>query len=74
MEATERGDSEKVERTRLEAATEKAKELCERLEEKTVEAAKVTDRAIREYPYESIAIAFGVGLVIGLLAVWSRRD
>ncbi len=74
MEATERGDSEKVERTRLEAATEKAKELCERLEEKTVEAAKVTDRAIREYPYESIAIAFGVGLVIGLLAMWSRRD
>jgi len=37
------------------------------LEEKTKEAAKATDRTIREHPYESIGIAFGVGLLIGVL-------
>ena len=34
--------------------------------------AKATDRAIREHPYPSIAIAFGVGLLVGFLA--RRRD
>jgi ElaB/YqjD/DUF883 family membrane-anchored ribosome-binding protein len=75
MEATERGDSEKGElRAKLEAATEKAKEVCKRLEEKTVAAAKVTDKTIREHPYEAVGIAFGVGLLIGVLAMRFRRD
>jgi ElaB/YqjD/DUF883 family membrane-anchored ribosome-binding protein len=75
MEATERGDSEKGElRAKMEAVVEKAKVVCERLEEKTVEAAKVTDRAIREHPYQSIGIGFGVGLLIGVLATRCRHD
>ena len=75
METTERGDIEKHElRAKLEAAVEKAKAVCERLEEKTVEAAKVTDKAIREHPYQSIGIAFGVGLLIGVLAMRYRHD
>jgi ElaB/YqjD/DUF883 family membrane-anchored ribosome-binding protein len=46
MEATERGDKEKSElRAKLEAAVEKAKAACESLEEKTVAAAKATDKA-----------------------------
>jgi ElaB/YqjD/DUF883 family membrane-anchored ribosome-binding protein len=32
-----------------------------------VQAAKATDRVIREHPYESIGAAFGVGLLLGLL-------
>ena len=32
--------------------------------------AETTNRAIRERPYQTIGIAFGVGLVVGLLA-WS---
>ena len=30
-------------------------------------SARATDRAIREHPYESIGIAFGVGVLIGVL-------
>ena len=54
-------------RGRLAGALESAKDTCLRLEEKTVAAAKATDRTIREHPYESIGIAFGVGLLVGVL-------
>jgi ElaB/YqjD/DUF883 family membrane-anchored ribosome-binding protein len=54
-------------RGRLAAALESAKATCHRLEEKTVAAAKATDRTIRDHPYESIGIAFGVGLLVGVL-------
>jgi ElaB/YqjD/DUF883 family membrane-anchored ribosome-binding protein len=75
MEATERGDTDKHElRAKLEAATERAKEVCRRLQEQTVAAAKATDKAVHEHPYQALGIAFGVGLLIGALARWSRRD
>jgi len=54
-------------RSRLTAALESAKATCHRMEEKTVAAAKATDRTIREHPYESIGIAFGLGLLVGVL-------
>jgi len=54
-------------RSRLTAALESAKATCHHLEEKTAAAAKATDRTIREHPYESIGIAFGVGLLVGVL-------
>ena len=74
MEATEREDKEKSElRAKLEAAVEKAKATCERLEEKTVAAAKATDKAVREHPYQAVGIAFGVGVLIGVLVARSRR-
>jgi ElaB/YqjD/DUF883 family membrane-anchored ribosome-binding protein len=75
MEATEHGDSEQGQlRAKLEAATEKAKEVCKRLQEQTVAAAKATDKAVREHPYPALGIAFGVGLLIGVLAARSRRE
>ena len=69
MHATAGQAGEKVAemRSRLAAALEAAKTTCHRLEEKTVAAAKATDRTIREHPYESIGIAFGVGLLVGVL-------
>lgn len=54
-------------RSRLSAAMESAKATFRRLEEKTVAAAKATDHVIREHPYESIGVAFGVGLLVGVL-------
>jgi ElaB/YqjD/DUF883 family membrane-anchored ribosome-binding protein len=54
-------------RSRLAAALESAKVTCQRLEEKSLAAAKATDRVIRDHPYESIGVAFGVGLLIGVL-------
>jgi ElaB/YqjD/DUF883 family membrane-anchored ribosome-binding protein len=74
MEATKHGESEQSElRAKLEAATEKAKVLCQTLQDKTAAAAKATDEAVREHPYQAIGIAFGVGVLIGVLAAWGRR-
>jgi ElaB/YqjD/DUF883 family membrane-anchored ribosome-binding protein len=69
MKATAGQAGEKVAelRSRLAVAIESAKGTCHRLEETTVAAAKATDRTIREHPYESIGIAFGVGLLVGVL-------
>lgn len=72
--AGENGEKGRALRAKLEEAVEKAKALYNRLEDKTVEAAKATDKTIRAHPYESIGIAFGVGLLIGVLAARSRRD
>lgn len=65
--AGEAGEKVKELRSRLAKALESAKATCERLQDKTVEAAKATDHVIREHPYESIGVAFGVGLLIGVL-------
>lgn len=69
LKATASDMSEKAReaRARLGEALEKAKATYQRMEEKTVAAAKATDKVIREHPYESIGIAFGVGLLLGVL-------
>ncbi|HEY5911373.1 MAG TPA: hypothetical protein VJA21_12295 [Verrucomicrobiae bacterium] len=75
MEATLRGNTEQEEvRSRLAASIEKAKEMCTRLEDQTVAAAKATDKVVREHPYQAIGIAFGLGMLIGLLAARGRRE
>jgi ElaB/YqjD/DUF883 family membrane-anchored ribosome-binding protein len=53
---------------------EKAKAVCERLQNQTAAAAKTADKAIREHPYQAAGIAFGLGVLVGVLAVLSRRD
>lgn len=69
MQATagQAGDKVTAMRNRLAEAIESAKATCRRLEEKTVAAAKATDRTIRQHPYQSIGIAFGVGVLVGVL-------
>ena len=69
MEATAGQAGEKVAqaRGRLSAAIESAKATCQRWEDKTVTAAKATDKTIRAHPYETIGIAFGLGLLVGVL-------
>ena len=58
-------------RARLSTALDSAKETGHRLQEKAVAGAKAADKTIREHPYESMGVAFGVGLLIGVLV--SRR-
>lgn len=65
--AGELSEKGKAARARLSAALESAKETGRKLQERTVAGAKATDRVIREHPYQSIGIAFGVGLLIGVL-------
>ena len=75
MEATERGDHEKGElRAKLDAAIEQAQDVCERLQDQTVAAAKATDKAVRQHPYQAIGIAFGLGLLTGVLVTRSGSD
>ncbi len=61
------GDKAHEVRERLADALESAKRSCRRLEDKAIEGAKTADRTIRDHPYQSIGIALGVGLVIGVL-------
>ena len=73
MDTTVRGDIEENEtQANLERAIERARAACQRLEEKTVAAAKAADRAVREHPYQALGIIFGVGILIGVLAARSR--
>jgi ElaB/YqjD/DUF883 family membrane-anchored ribosome-binding protein len=65
--AGDMSDKAKEARSRLSEAIEKAKVTCHRLEEKAVATAKATDKVIRDHPYESMGVAFGVGLLIGVL-------
>jgi len=44
------------------------KAVMQRAEEKAVEHAKAADKVIRERPYQTIGLAFGLGLLIGILA------
>ena len=50
--------------SRLSAAMQSAKS---NIQEKTTASARATDRTIRQHPYESIGIAFGVGVLLGVL-------
>ena len=65
--ASDVSDKAKEARSRLGLTLEKAKATCHRLEEKTVASAKATDKVIRAHPYESIGVAFSMGILIGVL-------
>ena len=65
------GDKAKEMRARLSTALSRAKVTYNELQEQAVAsakaAAKKTDTSIREHPYPWLGIAFGVGLVVGVL-------
>jgi ElaB/YqjD/DUF883 family membrane-anchored ribosome-binding protein len=66
-------ESAREARARLARALESAKATCNELQEQVVASAKTAtrhaDRMVRDNPYESIGIAFGLGLLIGVLVV-----
>ena len=43
------------------------KTLIQQAERKVVERAKVADQMVREHPYPTIGVAFGLGLLAGFL-------
>jgi ElaB/YqjD/DUF883 family membrane-anchored ribosome-binding protein len=69
MAATADVAGEKVSeaRKRLAAALESGKKIFGRVKDKAVEGAKATDEAVREHPYQALAVAFGVGAIVGYL-------
>ena len=71
MAATADVAGEKVSeaRKRLTASLESGARVLEQMKEKAVKGARATDEAVRTHPYQAIAIAFGLGAIIGYLAV-----
>jgi ElaB/YqjD/DUF883 family membrane-anchored ribosome-binding protein len=73
LKATAGDMSEKARETRarVTAALERAKSTCSEMQEETLakakEVARKADTMVRAHPYESIGVAFGVGLLIGVL-------
>ena len=61
------GDKAREVRKRLSATVEGAKRTCRQLEEKAIDSAKAADKVVRKHPYESIGVALGIGLLIGVL-------
>lgn len=54
-------------RERYEAAQERLADFYQNAKKKVVAGAKYTDETIRTHPYQSIAIAVGVGVLAGFL-------
>ena len=50
-----------------EKLVEELKAMIQRAEQKAVEQAKAADRVIRDHPYQTIGLAFGLGVLIGVL-------
>lgn len=65
--AGELGEKTKEARARLAATLDRAKVSFHSLEERAIISAKATDKTIREHPYQFLGMAFGAGLVMGLL-------
>lgn len=67
-------DQAKEIRARLRKALGAARDSCEELQDKVRDGAKAADKVIRDHPYQSIGVAFGVGLLIGVLALRQRGE
>jgi ElaB/YqjD/DUF883 family membrane-anchored ribosome-binding protein len=65
--AGELGEKSSAARAKLSAALASAKETARKIQDKAVVGAKATDKVIREHPYESIGVAFCIGLLVGVL-------
>lgn len=59
-------------RKRLMVALERGKETLGEAQDYAAAQAKVADEVIRDHPYQSIGIAFGIGALLGLFL--SRRS
>lgn len=69
MDATTDVAEEKVSdaRKRLAAALERAREVGGIVRDKAVAGAKATDVAVRDHPYQAVAVGVGLGMVLGYL-------
>ncbi|MBN8249655.1 MAG: DUF883 family protein [Verrucomicrobia bacterium] len=78
LEATAQVADDKVSEARqrlmtaLASAKESAGDHYHQIEEKALAGARQADSVIRSHPYESIAVAFGFGALLGLLL--TRRN
>ena len=70
--ATDLGERGRELRTKLQESIENAKATCQKVEDRAMASARVADKVIREHPYQAAGVAFGFGLLIGVLAARGR--
>ncbi len=70
MESRMQTESRTDETRTAEKLVSDLKAMVQRAEEKVLDRAKAADRVVREHPYPTMGLAFGVGLLLGFL---SRR-
>jgi len=56
------------------AAWDASRAAYQQIQDKTMEYSKITDKAIHDKPYVAVGIAFGVGMLIGLLATSGKSS
>ena len=54
-------------RDRLTQTLVQARRRCCELEGRSIECAQAAGQVVREHPYQSIGVAFGIGMLIGVL-------
>lgn len=57
----------KESKAQLESALARMKAKGERIKQQALSGARATDRVIRKYPYQSLGVVFGLGLIVGVL-------
>ena len=69
--ANQTGERASAARARVEERLRKAKEAVDELRDDVLEhsraAAEAADRTVRDHPWESVAVAAGVGFLLGML-------
>jgi ElaB/YqjD/DUF883 family membrane-anchored ribosome-binding protein len=50
------------------------KDTCRRLQQQAVQSARATDRMLRRYPYSALGVAFGIGLLAGVILIKPKRS
>ena len=50
------------------------KDTCRRLQEQAMQSARATDKLLRRYPYSALGVAFGIGLLAGVLLIKPKRS
>lgn len=65
--ASELNEKGQAARQKLSAALDRAKETGRKIQQKTMAGVRATDRTIRDNPYQTLAIAFGAGLLLAVI-------
>jgi ElaB/YqjD/DUF883 family membrane-anchored ribosome-binding protein len=58
---------------RVASARDRLAACCASARDRVVEGARVTDTTIRAHPYESLAVALGIGVLLGALVARRPR-
>jgi|SRR6478672_10585616 ElaB/YqjD/DUF883 family membrane-anchored ribosome-binding protein len=61
-------------RRELMTALERLKARAELMKKQAVAGARATDRLIRDNPYRSLALIFGIGMIVGMIVNRPKSD